>query len=333
MQHIGREESGAAVLPVRPEDISVFTAYLSLLAGQGEQEKCRRLLGPLLDVVRALAPGERQAIPFLAAVFRLAAENSIRTGEVSAAADLYREGIELFPRAGELRLGYGECLIRLCRFAAAESVLHELAEGSADPSAELECPGLTTYRKDTALGELRQSQGCQEAAQDFFASALADNPAWIPAHIGMIETEILKGNVGGAEQYLAAVLERLGPDPALLLAAAESALIAADFAKAEDWAVRLQGELLGDDRFEYLLFKIDFFRGDRGALTRAPYLLRGETVETEAARVWLHRLNGGAHAADPRRIPEELWRDEYATLDAAWSGTASSGRPIDTRER
>ena len=49
-----------------------------------------------------------------------------------------------------------------------------------------------------------------------------------------------------------------------------------------------------------------------------PYGMTGQTVETEAARVWLLNLKKEPFQKDPSRIPEETWREEYLALDIVW---------------
>ena len=194
-----------------------------------------------------------------------------------------------------------------------EDVLKRLKQDEAT-----QCTGLDTCRIYTALGEIYQRRNHPARALIFYDAALESRPDWVPAHVGLIETEIIRGNAVAAQAYLEEVIAKTGPDPHLLLMLASVALMLSKPEKAHEIACQIEGELLGDDRFEHFLFQLDFFNHDREALTRVPYHIKGATIETEAARVWLLHLNGQTYQSDSARIPADTWREEYLALEEAW---------------
>ncbi|RPH52384.1 MAG: tetratricopeptide repeat protein [Desulfobacteraceae bacterium] len=306
-----------------PETIETFHQLISLLEQQQDHAKCGNVLDLLVGFIRGIDPETLKKSLQLSKAYSLMAENHIREGELRAAADLYQEGLQVFPQSDELRLGYGECLIQLNQFELSDRIFKQLGKNDISfPDKEF-CRGLYTYRKNSAMGNLYQSWGKTEEARHFYKEAVGCNAEWIPAHTGLIETEIIAGNLYIAEKYLSEVMNQLGRDPALILISANIAMISSKFAEAEDLLIELKGKLLGTDRFEYLLFQTDYFNGDLESLSRIPNLIKGETVETEAARVWLNNLQGENYQPDPLRIPEEIWRSEYVALDNAWQEMTS----------
>jgi len=250
--------------------------------------------------------------------YRLFAERCMVEGKVAEVDRLCEEGLRFFPESDELRLYYGHCLTRLHQFKAAEEVLSQLEDNRASKAGRTTSPGLFTYRKNTAQGELYQRAGQIEKAHRHFSNALEYRDDWMPAHIGLIEVEIINRQSLQAAKHLGMLIDILGSDPALMLMAANLALISFNFEEADNFAAKLQGKLIGDDRFEHLLFQVDFFKGDHDSLYNVPYLLTGETVETEAARVWLIHFKEETYRKDASRIPEDAWREEYQALDLAW---------------
>lgn len=306
------ETSETITLPLRSREVSDLYHYIQKFDGHRDNEKCRQVLSLLIDFAERLPCEMLQGKPELATAYHLMADAHIRFGEVSTAADLYQRGLQKFPASGDLLLGYGECLTRLYRFDEAEEVLIRLNGDVVSPE------GMHTYRKKTALGELYQRREMLEEARVYYDAALNYRSDWIPAHIGLIELEVITCHIGKAEESLGKIIKKLGPDPRLLLLLANIALILSKAEAAQEIASRIGGKLLEDDRFEYFLFQLDFFKGDRDSLVQVPYFISGETVESEAARVWLMSLTGRAYQADPARIPENIWREEYLALDQAW---------------
>ena len=180
-----------------------------------------------------------------------------------------------------------------------------------------------TFRKHTALGELHQQWDNIREAESQFKCALDSCEDCVPAHRGLIELEIMKTNLSEAYQNLAVAIKICGPSPSLILTTANLALISLKLEEADNTAASLKGSQLDDDRFEYLLFQIDFFKRDRESLISVPYMMTGESAETEAARIWLMKLRGKEYRNDPFRIPEDVWQDEYRTLDQIWKDIAS----------
>jgi len=299
----------------RLEDLSSLYKYVSILESQKEHRKSRQILNMLINIVRSLGTGVIQKRHDFSAAYQLFAGNCMAVGEVKKAHQLCREGLQFFPESDELRLFLGHCLTNLHQFEEAEKVFHQL-----DGKEELSESGLYTFRKSTKLGELYQRWGQLEEAEKHFKMGLGFRNGWIPAHIGLIELEIMKTNMKEAREYLAHAIKRFGPDPALMLTTANLALISSNFAEADDLAANLQGKLLGDDRFEYLLFQIDFFKGDHDSLSNVPYLMTGKSVETEAARIWAEHFKGKTYEEDPLRIPKDVWREEYNELNTVWQG-------------
>ncbi len=305
-------------IPENPEDFTALYNYISLLSQRKEYDKCGNLLYLLVNFIRGMEFNERKKTPQILTGYRLIAENHIKKGEISAAEALCREGLDIFPYSDELKLCYGKCLIQLHQFELSERIFKKLYDYKT-PSYDNEiCNGLYTYRLKSALGELYQNWGKTEDAQIHFNESIEYNPQWMPAHVGLVEIEIIKRNPHIAEQYLSMIINKFGNDSTLLLLSANVAIILSKFDEAEDIIIRLKGELLGEDRFEYLLFLIDFFKGDYESLSHLPNMITGETVETEAARVWLNKLKGFNYKRDALRIPEEIWKDEYINLDNTW---------------
>ena len=300
------------------DDIPDFYKYISMLNSRKEHGKSGRLLQTFLDIIRGLEFGAIQSKPYLADAFRLFAANCMAIGEVSKANQLCKEGLQRFPESVELQLYYGHCLTRLHQFEAAEKNLLQITEIDTSSFSDPASSCFYSFRKSTALGELYQRWDKYEKARKNFEAALGFHSDWFPAHVGLIELEIARNDIVEAGRYLEKVMVKLGSQPILILAAAHLALISLKFNEADDLVAQIQGKLLEDDRFEYLLFLIDFFKGDRESLINVPYLLKGESVETEAARAWLLHLKGEDYKKDHSRIPENTWREEYDELDAAW---------------
>lgn len=318
----GNRSTGFVQAP-EPSTIETFNQLISLMEQQHDHAKCRNVLDLLVGSIRGIDPETLKKSPQLSKAYSLMAENHIGTGELRAAADLYQKGLQVFPQSDALRLGYGECLIQLNQFELSDRIFKQLGKNDMPSPDQEYCRGLYTYRKHSAMGNLYQSWGKTEAARHFYKEAVGYNAEWIPAHTGLIETEIIAGNIHFAEKYLSEIMNQLGRDPALILISANIALISSKFAEAEDLLIQLKGTLLGTDRFEYLLFQSDYFKGDQESLTQIPNLIRGETIETEAARVWLNNLQGEDYPPDPLRIPEEIWRSEYIALDNTWKEITS----------
>ncbi len=308
-------------------DLTALFKYISILESQKEHEKSRDILNDLLHIVRGIESVTPEKSSGLCTTYRLIADNHMEVGEVSEAARLCREGLQFCPGYGELLLSYSNCLTRLHQFEASENILDQIDEKSVTATHKATNSGLCTYRKSTALGQLYQDWGKIELARQHFTKALQSRGDWIPAHVGLIESEIIETNLAKAGQYMAMIMQKHGPDHALKLTAANLALITSNFAEADDLAARLQGNLLGDDRFEYLLFQLDFFKGDHESLSHVPYLMTGESAETEAARVWVMEFKGKSYQEDLSRIPEDVWREEYQALDRAWQDIESQFKP------
>ncbi len=308
-------------------DLTALFKYISMLDSQKEHEKSRDMLNDLLHIVSGLESVTPEKNSEFSTIYRLIADNHMAVGEVSEAARSCREGLRIFPGYGELLLSYGNCLTRLHQFEASENILDQIDEKSVTADHNSTNSGLRTYRKNTAIGQLYQDWGKIERARQHFTKALQSRSDWIPAHIGIIESEIIGTNLAKAGQYMDMIMQKHGPDNALTLTAANLALITSNFAEADELATRLQGNMLGNDRFEYLLFQIDFFRGDHESLLEVPYLMTGESAETEAARVWLMKFRGTSYQEDPARIPEDIWLEEYRALDRAWENIESRLKP------
>jgi tetratricopeptide (TPR) repeat protein len=256
------------------------------------------------------------------------AGNCIAVGEVSKAAQVCQEGLQLFQQSDELRLLQGECLTRLCQFEAAEKTLSYPNGQAISFLNDATTSGLYTFRKNSSLGALYQCWDRLDQAQIHFKRALEFREDWVPAHIGLIELEIMEANLPKAEQDLAQAMDRFGLNSALMLMAANLAFISSRFKEADDIIAQLQGRLLGDDRFEYLLFQVDFFKGDCEALKHVPYLMTGETVETEAARIWVQEFKGEPFQENLSRIPQSVWYEEYLALDRTWQDIGSQTEPF-----
>ena len=297
--------------------------HISTIETCRENDDVAMKINELLSMVRNLTRTSVRKDPVISDVYLLIARHHMHRGEVIKAAHLCLEGLQNFPGNGELRLYYGHCLTCLHRFEEAHKVLLELKENNSHYPGSSRTPGLYTFRKYTALGELYQRWDNIKEAEKQFKCALDSCEDCIPAHAGLIELEIIKTDLSKAYRNLSVAIKKYGPHPPLILTAANLALISSKLEKADNLAASLKGSQLDNDRFEYLLFQIDFFRGDRESLMNIPYMMTGETVETEAARIWLTNLRGEEYRNDPSRIPEDVWQDEYRTLDHVWRETAS----------
>lgn len=292
------------------------------LARRGKEKgKAAGLINSLLEIIPLLERGLIERNEEFAAIFRLVGRDLLREGFPVAAAALYREGRRLFPEDEELLLGLGDALTRLHLFPQAEEALQaDVPKGGTGAASG---NNVSSRRRYTALGALYQAWERFAEARACYQLALSEDSCWVPAHMGLFETMICEGKVDQARAYLCRQAESLGPDPLFVMAMSQLALIAGDFSKAQELAIGLGGCLLGDERFEHLLFQLDFFQKDMEALTKVPYPLKGETLETEAVRIWLMDLRGQARTDDPLRIPECLWGGEYDALNRAWN---DSGR-------
>ena len=302
------------------EDLYARYKYVSMIDPRKEHEKARKSLKELLDIIRGLESTMIAKRPYLAEAYRLFANNCMARGLVGKAGMICEEGLQTFPESDELRLFYAHCLMRLHRFDEAEGALNQMDTTHISHTRQSVQTGLHTFRRDAARGELYQAWGRHERARQNFKAALESRDDWLSAHVGLIELEIIQQDIIKAGLYLENVMAKLGPKPILLLAGAHLALISKKFNEADDLASQIQGNLLGDERFEYLIFLIDFFKGDSESLLHVPYMLQGESMETEAARVWLLHLRGSEYKKDPSRIPEDVWREEYNELTMAWQG-------------
>ena len=322
MAHSGKNQYVPAKNPVfmSEQTEGLYDQYtcVSMIDQRKEHAKARKNLKELLDMIHGLNSIMITKRPYLARVYHLFADNCLLGGLVSEAKMVCEEGLHYFPESDELRLFYAHCLTRLHRFDEAEDILHQMDTRQASYSKHSVQPGLYTFRRAAALGELNQEWGRYEKARQNFNAALKFRDDLLSAHVGLIELKIIQQDIITAGRYLEKVIARLGPRSTLLLTAAHLALISKKFDKADDLAAQIQGNLLSDERFEYLLFLIDFFKGDRESLLHVPCMLQGQSVETEAARVWLLHLRGNEYKKDPSRIPEDVWREEYNELNTAW---------------
>lgn len=300
------------------DDFTPLYSYIQSLESQREHEKSRELLSNLMDIIQGSDRENPHKSPGHSTIYRLMAGNYMALGQVAESSRLYRESLELFPDDDELRIDYGGCLACLHQFEASEKVLNLLADPVSHLPHRREETGLYTYRKNAALGEMYLSWNKFERAGVHFRQALEFGGDWIPAHLGLVELDLIHAKTIEAEEYLFKLFDTYGEDPELMLAAANLALITSNFEDADNFIFKSKGALLGDDRFEYLLFKLDFFQGDEESLEVAPYRLTGQTVETEAARAWLMNFKSEPFAKDPSRIPEEIWCEERQALDLAW---------------
>lgn len=301
-----------------PEDFSALYNYFSILSHYKEYDKCAQLLELLIDFIRKLNTEDRNTMPQLSKGYCLIAQNHIKKGEIQAAAGLYLEGLEKFTSSDELHLEYGKCLIKLNQFERSNQILSQIDDKNLLACNKDNDNGLYIYQKYSALGELYQNWGKIEEAQIYFDAAINYNKCCVPAHIGLAEIEIIKGRPNNAKQYLSMVMDKIGEEPALILTMANIEAISSNFIEAYDYIVMLKGELLGEDRFEYILFLIDFLKGDYESLLHLPNFIKGETIETEAARIWINNLKGIKYEEDASRIPEEIWKNEYIALNKAW---------------
>jgi len=308
------------------DDFTSLYNYIGSLESQREHEKSRELLNNLMNIIQGYERDSLHKSPGLSTIYRLMAANYMALGQVAESLRLYQEGLDFFSDDDELRIGYGGCLARTHQFEACEKVLNLLGAPGFHLTNMAEDSGLYTYRKNTALGEMYLLWNKLEKAGVHFKRALEFCDDWIPAHLGLIELDLIHAKTIEAEEYLLKLFDTCGEDPELMLAAANLALITFNFEDADNLIFKLKGALLGDDRFEYLLFKLDFFKGDDESLKITPYRLTGQTVETEAARVWLLNFKNEQYDKDPSRIPEEIWREEYQALDLAWKQVCAFDR-------
>ena len=292
-------------------------------------ETCRKnddltvKINELLSMVRTFSKTPALENSIIPDIYLLVARHHMHRGEVVKSAHLCLEGLQNYPKDAELQLYHGHCLTCLRRFEEAHKILLEIKENNSHPTKPSQVPGLYTFRKHTALGELHQQWDNIREAESQFKCALDSCEDCVPAHRGLIELEIMKTNLSEAYQNLAVAIKICGPSPSLILTTANLALVSLKLEDADNTAASLKGSQLDDDRFEYLLFQIDFFKRDRESLISVPYMMTGESAETEAARIWLMKLRGKEYRNDPFRIPENVWQDEYRTLDQIWKDIAS----------
>lgn len=300
-----------------------ISEYVQLLETRKEREKSREILKLLLEIARTFHRETLQQTVNVSDVYCMAVDNCVKLGRIAEAFQLCEEGLHIFNQHDTLQLSYGECLLRLECFEQAEKVLLGLkrhwseASAGTTPSERLVC------RLGAALGELYQNWGKLDISRQHFQTVLRCQQDAIPAYIGMVELSVLEGDLESAHHDIAHLLNRFGPVPQLVLTKANLALISGRSEEADELLAGLSGDLLGEDRFEYMLFQVDFFRGDLTSILCVPYRMTGASAETEAARVWLKHLRQQPWAEDSARIPKNVWQAEYLILEQAWKDIAS----------
>jgi tetratricopeptide (TPR) repeat protein len=292
-------------------DLSTIFQYISRLHADRSYDKAAELLKILMDVSGSLSKDRPDADGNLRQIYQLMVQNCIAVGEVFKACLLCKEGLQSLRSSDELKLGLGDCLTRLRRFEEAERVLHQVNENGTSLESHV-------LGKNTSLGELYLRWDELERSRLHFEKALRIQEICIPAHVGLIELDIMETKFTRGRESLECAVETFGPEPELMLTAANMAMIASNFKEADEIAADLKGKLLGDDQFEYFLFQMDFLKGDHESLKVVPYPMTGSTLETEAARIWLKQFREEPYQQDPARIPESVWREELLALDRAW---------------
>jgi tetratricopeptide (TPR) repeat protein len=299
-------------------DFPRIADYVHLLESRKERDKSREILNLLIEIARTFHRETLRKTSHISDIYRMTVDNCVNLGRIAEATRLCEEGLQIFSQHDELQLSYGDCLARMHQFEAAEKVFQRISDRWTTAPAEEISSGLFSYRVNTAFGEMYQRWGRLDEARQHFRIALSCRKDWVPALVGIIELDILKGNLSEANKTLDGAIECFGFVPVLTLAKANLAMILRRFEEADDVLAGVRGELLGDDRFEYMVFQIDFIQADRESLLTVPYGLIGATAETEAARVWLKHLRQESCQEDSSRIPKRVWYEEFTALDEAW---------------
>jgi tetratricopeptide (TPR) repeat protein len=299
-------------------DFPRITDYVHLLESQKERDKSHEILNLLIEIVRTFHRETLQKTAHMADIYRMSVDNCAKLGRIAEATRLCEEGLQIFPQNGELQLSYGDSLVHMHQFEAAEKAYWRIRDEWTTAPAEENSLGLFSYRVNTALGEMYQRWGKLDEARQHFRMALSCRKDWTPALVGIVELDIIEANLSAANKTLDGAIERFGLLPVFTLCKANLAMILGRFEEADDILSGIRGELLGDDRFEYLIFQIDFIQADRESLLTVPYGLIGATAEAEAARIWLKHLRQESFQEDYSRIPKSVWHEEYSALDQAW---------------